>query len=129
MRTFVYDSGALVAVDRRQFDAVRRHQDRIRHGHRIVIPAPVAAQVVRDPPRQARLMRALGGGDVVPFERGDVSLVGRLLAKAGTADVLDGFVAITAARSGDATAVVTSDGDDIRHLLGTLGVRVPVLAP
>src|SRR5690349_8349425 len=106
MKTFVYDSGALVAIDRRQFDALRRHQDRIRQGHRIVVPAPVAAQVVRDPQRQVRLMQLLVGGDVAPFGRDDVSDVGRLLAKAGTADVVDGFVAVTAARSGYDVAVV-----------------------
>jgi hypothetical protein len=129
MKIFVYDSGALVAIDRRQFDALRRHQDRLRQGHRIVVPAPVAAQVVRDPQRQARLMQTLSGSDLVPFGREDVSDVGKLLAKAGTADVVDGFVAVTAVRTGGTTAVVTSDGDDIRHLLGTLGVRLPVLAP
>ena len=129
MRTFVYDSGALVAIDRREFNAMRRHQERLREGDRIVIPAPVAAQVVRDPQRQVRLMQTLTGSDVVPFGRGDVSDVGKLLAKTGTADVVDGFVAVTAARSADSTAVVTSDADDIRRLLEALGVRLPVLAP
>jgi predicted DNA-binding protein (UPF0278 family) len=40
---------------------------------------------------------------------------------------VDGFVAVKAAET-DAT-VVTSDQGDIRHLLGTLGVRLLILKP
>ena len=32
-----------------------------------MVPAPVAAQVVRDPTRQARLMLTLRGCDIIPF--------------------------------------------------------------
>ena len=32
-----------------------------------MVPAPVAAQVVRDPQRQARLMLTLRSCDIVPF--------------------------------------------------------------
>jgi len=127
VKTLVYDGGMLIAIDKCQFVALRRHQDWVRQGHRIMVPAPVAAQAVRDPRRQVRLVRLLSGCDLVPFQRGDVWPVGTLLAKAGTSDVVDGFVAVAAARVG--AAVVTSDGDDIRHLLETLSVRLPVLAP
>ena len=72
-------------------------------------------------------MLTLRGCDVVPFTKDYVYPVGSLLAHAGTSDVVDGFVAVTAATTGG--AVVTSDMDDIRHLLRTLGVRIPVLAP
>ena len=127
MRSYVYDAGALVAIDKRRDDALERHQIRLAGGDRIIVPAPVAAQVVRDPRRQARLMLTLRGCDLMPFGEDDVAPVGRLLAGAGTADVIDGFVALTAAQFG--SAVVTSDGDDIRHLLKTLGVRLAVFAP
>jgi predicted nucleic acid-binding protein len=125
--TYVYDAGVLVAIDKRQGDVLRRHETRLGEGDRIIIPAPVAAQVVRDPRRQAWLMLALRTCDVVPFGEEDASPVGILLAGAGTADVVDGFVALTAAKAG--AAIVTSDGDDIRHLLDALGVRLAVLAP
>lgn len=122
---FVYDSGALIAIAKRDAGAIRRHEARLGRGHRILVPAPVAAQVVRDPRAQARL--TLRGCDVVPFAEAEVTPVGTLLAGAGIADVVDGMVAITAAKA--RAAVVTTDASDIEHLLMTLGVRLPVLAP
>jgi predicted nucleic acid-binding protein len=123
----VYDAGALIAIDKSRDDTLQRHQTRLAGGDRIIVPAPVAAQVVRDPRRQARLMLTLRSCDLMPFGEDDVAPVGRLLAGAGTADVIDGLVALTAAQFGG--AVVTSDGDGIRHLLKTLGVRLAVFAP
>jgi len=126
-RRYVYDSGALIAIDKRDAAALRRHESRLGRGHEVIVPAPVAAQVVRDPRRQARLMLTLHGCDVVPFRAGQVTPVGTLLAGAGTSDVIDGLVAITAAQA--EAAVVTTDAGDITYLLETLGVRVPVLPP
>jgi hypothetical protein len=87
----------------------------------------VAAQVVHSPHRQARLMSTLQGCRTVPFERKHVGPVGMLLAESGTSDAIDAFVAVAAAEA-DA-AVVTSDADDLRHLLGVLGTRLAVLPP
>jgi len=126
-KRYVYDSGALSAIDKRNPAALQRHEARLGRGHEVIVPAPVAAQVVRDPRRQARLMFTLRGCDVVPFRAGQVTPVGTLLAGAGTSDVIDGLMAITAAQS--EAAVVTTDAGDITHLLQTLGVRVPVLSP
>jgi PIN domain len=127
MKQFVYDSGALIAIDKKNAEALQRHQFRLARGHRVVVPAPVAAQVVREPGRQARLMFTLRGCAIVPFPETAVSPVGKLLAQTGTSDVVDGFVALTAAVL-DA-AVVTSDADEISQLLDTLGARLPVFAP
>lgn len=127
MRGFLYDSATLIAIDNRRADVVRRHESRLARGHHIMVPAPVAAQVVRAPQRQARLMVTLRGCQIVPFEKRHIAEVGVLLARSGTSDVVDGFVAVAAAEA-DA-AVVTSDADDIRLLLGTLGARLAVLAP
>jgi predicted nucleic acid-binding protein len=121
---YVYDSGALIGVDSRESDQLVSHKKRLAQGDRIIVPAPVAAQVVRDPQRQARLMLTLRGCEIVPFEEDDVSPVGKLLARSGTSDVVDGFVALTAVKEG--AAVVTSDLDDIGHLLGMLGADLPV---
>jgi predicted nucleic acid-binding protein len=128
LREYVYDSGALIAIDRsRDAEQVDDHKKRLAEGDHIIVPAPVAAQVVRDPRRQARLMLTLRGCEIVPFEEDDVFPVGTLLASSGTSDVVDGLVAVMAVKA--SAAVVTSDPDDIAHLLATLGVRLPVLRP
>lgn len=127
MRHVVYDSGALIAIDSGNELSFRRHLSRINTRDRVIVPAPVAAQVVRDPRRQARLMLTLQGCDIVPFEAGHAGPVGRLLARSGTSDVVDGFVALKAAEA-DAT-VITSDQGDMRHLLDTLGADLEVLQP
>ena len=123
----MYDSGALIAIDKGNAAVLRRHQTRLNELDRVIVPTPVAAQVVRDPRRQARLMFTLRGCDVVPFTADQATPVGTLLAGAGTSDVIDGLVALTAARA--EAAVVTTDIGDITHLLQTLGVRVAVLSP
>jgi predicted nucleic acid-binding protein len=122
---YVYDTGALLAINARTRDRLDDHQRRLSHGDRVVVPAIVAAQAVRDPTRQARLMLALRGCHIAPFTREHHLPVGRLLAQSGTSDVVDAFVALTAARL--RAAVITSDAADIRHLLATLGFRLPVL--
>jgi predicted nucleic acid-binding protein len=124
---FVYDSGALIAIDSCRDIELESHQKRLARGHHIIVPAPVAAQVVRDPRRQARLMLTLRGCEIVPFEEDDIFPVGKLLASSGTSDVVDGLVALTAVKA--SAAVVTSDPDDIAHLLDTLGVDLAVLRP
>jgi predicted nucleic acid-binding protein len=125
--TVVYDTGALIGLDRRSHAAMTRHQRFLAARLRIVVPSPVAAQVVREPARQAPLMFVLRACDIVPFGKRDYSPVGQLLAKARTSDVIDAFVALTAAEA--RAAVITSDTGDIAHLLDALGVRLPVLAP
>jgi predicted nucleic acid-binding protein len=121
----IYDSGALIAIsDERSRTALSRHRDRILSGARILVPAVVAAQVVRRPATQARLMRALAGCEIVPFTAAHHTPVGRLLAASGTADVVDAFVAVMAATF--RARVISSDTGDIGHLLNCLGVRLPV---
>ena len=127
MRRYVYDSGALIAIGERDAAALRRHESRLPERDHIIVPAPVAAQVVRDPRRQARLMLTLRGCHVISFAAEHVSAARALPAGAGTADGVGGFVAITAAEA--SAAVATTDGGDVTHLLGTLWLRGPVLQP
>jgi predicted nucleic acid-binding protein len=126
--SYVYDSGALIAIeDLRSPSRLERHRARLVRSANILVPAVVAAQVVRNPTRQARLMRALVACELVPFDARHHLPVGRLLAASGTSDVVDAFVALTAAWA-DA-AVVTSDPADIGQLLDALGVDLAVLPP
>jgi hypothetical protein len=124
--SMVYDSGALIAIgDTRNRTAADSHRGRLVEDVKIMVPAVVAAQVVRKPATQAPLMLALRGCEIVPFTAAHHVQVGQLLAKSGTADVVDAFVALLAARAG--AAIVTGDPADLRHLLGCLGVRLPIL--
>ena len=93
----VYDSGALIAIsDPRNWAAFDSHLKRVARD-RVLVPTVVAAQVVRKPAIQARLMRALRGCELIPFTADHHVPVGELLARSGTADVVDAFVALLAA--------------------------------
>jgi hypothetical protein len=118
----VYDSGALIAIDNaRDRSAADRHRRRLDRGRKILVPTVVAAQVVRKPATQAGLMLALRGCELVPFTADHHVPIGQLLAASGTADVVDAFVALLAARTG--AGIVSADPDDIGHLLSCLGIR------
>lgn len=126
MSAIVYDAGALIALDRAGNGvAVERHRRFLANGHEILVPAVTAAQVVRNPARQAGLMRALRGCAMVAFSSRDLLPVAMLLARSGSSDVVDAFVAVTAAQAG--AAVVTSDPADIGALLAALGASVAIL--
>ena len=113
---FTLDAGALIAHER--FDVrlealVRRARER----HlTVTVPATALAQAVRSPERQARLARLVRQSvtDVVPMDRSDAYAVGRLLAAAGTSDVVDAHFVLCARRAGQ--PIVTSDPDDLRRL-------------
>lgn len=116
------DAGALIAVDRGDRDAWALLAETQRAGLRPVAPAPVIAKAWRGGSRQARLAMVLSGTDVVAADDPLSRRAGELLGAAGTSDVLDALVALVAAdRSG--CEVLTSDAEDIHHLLEVLGAR------
>jgi len=85
--------------------------------------APVVAQVSRSS-QQAQLHRILRGCEIVAFTPDESYEVGSLLARAGTADIVDGHVVVTAGAY--SATVVTSDPDDLRHLADQFRARVRV---
>ena len=116
MRETVLDAGPLIAFERAERRAtalVRRIRER---SHRLLVPAPVLAQVWRDGQRQARLAHLLGepSVEVIPFRETDARAVGRILRAAGEADVVDGSV-VWCALLNDA-AIITTDPSDLRRL-------------
>lgn len=121
----VYDAGVLVAADRNDRTAWADHRARLELGVIPATTAPVVGQVSRSP-QQAQLRRLLRGCDVVAFVARDGHEVGALLAKAGTADVVDAHVALVAARR-EAT-IITSDPRDLRRLATHLPSLVRVQA-
>lgn len=120
MSDVVYDAGALIAADRNDRAFWADHRVRLEQGTIPVTPAAVVAQVSRSP-SQAQLR----GCDVIHLDEDTAHRVGQILARAGTADIVDGSVVAAAAiRS---AAVVTCDRADITHLLQSSNIDLPVL--
>ena len=121
----VYDAGVLVAADRDDRTVWADHRARLELGAVPATTAPVVGEVSRSP-QQAQLRRFLRGCDVVAFVASEAHDIGVLLAKAGTADVVDAHVALTAARRG--ATIVTSDPSDLRRLADHLPNSVRIRA-
>jgi len=119
-----FDAGGLIALDRsdrRVLTLIARATER---GMRITIPATALAQAIRKPATQAHLSRLIRqvGADLIPLDGPDATAVGLLLARTGTADIVDAHVAICAQRAGQ--AVVTSEADDLRRIAPELRLVV-----
>jgi hypothetical protein len=130
MTTLVLDTGALIALDRNDRTVWAMLRNAADDSAPVSVPAGVIAQAWRDGSRQALLTRALTHCDEVPLEGSLTRATGLLCGRAGTADIVDASVAlIAAARSQTGpTALVTSDPNDLRHLLQTLGASVRLVA-
>lgn len=125
MSGITLDAGALIALDRNDRQVIALLARTIERGMRVTIPATVLAQAMRNPSRQARLRRLIrqSSTDLVALDGLDATLVGLLLARSGTADIVDAHVVICAERSGQ--ALVTSDPGDIQRL--SPGLRLVVV--
>ena len=118
----VLDAGALIALDRGDRDTWALVAETQRAGQRPVVPAPVIAQAWRGAARQARLAAVLSGADVVVADGPLSRRAGELLGMAGTADVLDALIALVA-KDRPGCEIITSDPEDIHHLLQALQVK------
>ena len=119
----VYDAGVLVAADRSDRVVWAEHRVRLELGLVPTTTAPVVAQVSRSG-RQAQLRRFLRGCEVEALAAADAHPIGELLARTGTADVVDAHVVVVAHRHNE--AVVTSDAEDIELLSAAMPRRVEV---
>ncbi len=110
------DAGPLIQLDRNDRKAIALLARAHERGARIVVPASVLAQAVRNPARQVRLMRLLRQPrtEVAALDRVDATSVGILLAASGTTDIADAHVVVCAKRAHQ--TIVTSDPDDLRAL-------------
>lgn len=112
----VLDTGALIALERRD-ERLLGLADEL-HGLRrtAVVPAGVVAQCWRASPRQHAIRRLLNSRSVTvePMTEAMAFAIGGLLARSGTADVVDGHVALLARRL--KAVILTSDPDDIAAL-------------
>lgn len=116
MRGVVFDTGALIALDRGDRSIAILVDEARRTNSTITIPAGCVAQSWRDPRRQARVAAflRLSNVDVVSLDDEEARRIGLLLASTRTTDVIDAHVAICGYRLDQ--AVLTSDPDDIRRL-------------
>ena len=117
MRGFTLDTGALIALERKDermkalLARVLAHPETVVH-----IPAGVVAQAFRDGSKQVRLARLLKEARVVGLDEDMARAVGVLLGLRGTDDVVDASVVVCARRYGQ--PVVTGDPEDLRRLDG-----------
>lgn len=111
-RPIVLDAGALIAIDR----ADRRMIRLLEMAGDIHVPAGALAQAWRNPARQTRLARVLNAGEITihPLDGITARAAGQLCGATGTSDVVDASVVLVG-RLVDGV-VVSSDGDDLRHL-------------
>ena len=111
-----FDAGGLIAVDRNDRRILVILAQAKERGMRITIPATALAQAMRNPARQARLSRLIrqAGTDLVALDGPDSTAVGMVLARTGTADIVDAHVVVCALRAGQ--AVATSDPADLRRI-------------
>ena len=123
-RSIVLDAGALLAFERG--DARLRELIRAARaaGVRLIVPAGVVGQVIRDRARQVTVRALLDADttDVPVLDRVLAEVAGALCGRAGTADVIDASVVLAARRA--RAAVVTGDERDLRRLDATLTLHV-----
>jgi predicted nucleic acid-binding protein len=119
---YTLDAGALIAIERDDRTVNALLTKALARQSPLTVPAPVAAQVVRNLARQARIARWLYAAQttIVPFDKVSITEVGRLLARSGASDVVDAHVVLCAQRAEQ--TVVTSDPDDLRRIDPDLAV-------
>ena len=121
MRTIVYDTGALLAAERRNPDFLALHDELTAAHIRPVVPVVVLAQAWRGGP-QHQISRVLKGCAILPDDQRTGRAAGVACGASGTSDVVDAIVVTTAVQY--QAAVVTSDPDDLTQLADSLGVKL-----
>jgi predicted nucleic acid-binding protein len=119
--TLVYDTGALLAAERGDRTMWAVHRRGLDRAGLAVVPAVVLGQAWRGGP-QPQLSRFLKGCIIESFDENAGRAVGRLLRDAGTSDVADAHVVLTALRY--RAAVFTSDPNDLQRLTATIKIRL-----
>jgi hypothetical protein len=121
---YTYDAGVLIAADRNDRFVWALHRRLLEGGDTPTVPSTVLAQAWRGGP-QAQLSRLLAGCEVRSFTEEHGRLVGRLLSRASTTDVVDAGVVILARERGE--EVLTSDPIDLKPLSAALGQPLVVI--
>jgi hypothetical protein len=125
VRTVVYDTGALLAAERRDFYFLALHDDLTRSHVEPIVPVVVLAQAWPGGP-QHQISRTLKGCDILPDDQRIGKAAGVICASSGTSDVVDAIVVATAVHH--QASVVTSDPGDLTHLAESIGVKLKLFA-
>jgi hypothetical protein len=116
MKGITMDAGGLIALDgndRRVVALLARARET---AARVTVPATALAQAIRRPAKQARLARLVRQPTttLAVLDGPDATLVGLLLARSGTHDIVDAHVVVCARRTQQ--PIVTSDPRDLERL-------------
>ena len=128
MKTIVLDSGAFKAAetwDRRLAEYLDAAAD---EGASVLLPATVVAEMWREPPRDRSLALLSTVDSVVSLDLRQARLVGALLGKSRSIQIVDSNVAVVAIAA-IPSIVLTSGPKDLLALLKTAGVSCAVGAP
>lgn len=120
----VYDTGALVAAERGVHRPWAHRDESLRLNIEPLVPVVVLAQAWRGGP-QHNLSRFLKGCLVLPDVESMGRAAGAACAAAGTSDVVDALVVVTALHLH--AVVVTADPDDLGHLAEALGTKLSMI--
>jgi predicted nucleic acid-binding protein len=121
MPSIVYDTGALLAAERRNPDFLALHDEVTEARIRPLVPVVVLAQAWRGGP-QHQISRVIKGCDILPDDERTGRAAGVACAASSTADVVDAIVIATAIRH--QAPVVTSDPGELARIADALGVKV-----
>lgn len=119
----ILDSGFLISVDRDEESARALVTALQRRRIALHTTDPVIGQVWRNGARQARLSAFLKTVEVHPLNDGRA--VGLLLARSGTADVVDAHLVVLAVRLRD--SILTGDDADLNTLAASLPSNRPTI--
>ena len=122
---YVYDAGALIAIDANDRRMWAIHHLAMEEGREIFVPAIVVGQAWRDGRRQAMLGRLLRTCEVEPTMVETAKAAGVLCGKAGSSDIVDATVMITALAH---RAIIFTSDDDLAKLAAATDARpAPVI--
>lgn len=119
----IFDAGFLISVDRSEESARTLITALQRARIALHTTEAVVAQVWRNGARQARLAAFLKTVEIHPLDDGRA--VGVLLARSGTADVVDAHLVVLAIRLRD--AILTGDEADLTTLANALPSDRPTI--
>ncbi len=125
MATIIYDTGALLAAERRSPDFLALHDELTAARIRPIVPVVVLAQAWRGGP-QHQISRVLKACDIVPDDERTGRAAGVACAASAMTDVVDAIVVATAVRH--QAPIVTSDRGDLSRIADALGVKIQFFA-